>query len=302
MLRSLYKLRFTAPVHFGPESGGEKLSSHAMAFRADLLFSALFLQGDGDALLHWVQQGRLWFSDAFPYQESTLYIPQPVGIWNPQTMTDDPAVWKLFKHLAYIPLDQLGAYVRGQCDPASLKTSFGTGYEVTRVNRRDADQSPYPVGCFRFADGCGLYIIVSADEQAMEGFDKRLLSLSANGIGGKVSSGWGKFVFEKAGLPPILAAGLDNHQAAYQLLLSTALPEDDALEEALSNGAWLLVRRGGFSYSTSAAAHKKHTVFLLGSGSVFSRRFRGTMLDVGLGMPHPVWRCAMAGFMGVDVS
>ncbi|MDO5325215.1 MAG: hypothetical protein Q4G00_00710 [Clostridia bacterium] len=303
MPRIVYKLRFTTPVHFGAESGGNKLSSQSMAFRADLLFSALYLQGDGDALLKWVKNGRLWFSDAFPYHENTLYLPKPIGIWNRQIPADDPSVRKQLKKIAYIPIDQLNAFVHGNCDPASLRTSFGTGYEVTRVNRRDYDLPlPYQLAGFRFADGCGLYLIVSADEQAMEGFEKRLLSLSANGIGGKVSSGWGKFVFEKNELPEVLAQGLDNRQAACQMLLSTALPEDDELDSALRHGTWLLVRRGGFSYSPAANAHKKHTVFLLGAGSVFPKRFRGTMLDVGLDMPHPVWRCAMAGFMGVDVS
>lgn len=292
MLRRVYKLHFITPVHFGAESGGDKLSSLSMSFRADQLFSALF----DDAMLDWVRDGSLWFSDAFPFHNNILYIPKPVGIWSRDI--GDPSVRKLFKKIEYIPLDQIDNYIHGKCDPKELRVSFGTRYEMTRLNKRDFELPlPYQVAGFRFADDCGLYVIAAGEEEAMEGFDRRMKSLS--GIGGKVSSGWGKFTVEEAELPLQLAAAMDNEQAPYQMLLSSALPREEELASVLETGTWLLVRRGGFAFSPSSNSHKKKTVFLLGSGSVFSHRFVGTMLDVGQSMPHPVWRYAMAGFMAI---
>lgn len=57
--------------------------------------------------------------------------------------------------------------------------------------------------------------------------------------------------------------------------------------------------RGGFATSERVNPLKKQTVYLLGAGSTFTHRFQGCLLDVGIGMPHPVWRYAKAMFMGV---
>lgn len=302
MLRKIYKLYFTTPVHFGTESGGDKLSSAAMTFRADTLFSALYLQGNGDELLNAVNCGRLWFSDAFPFSGEQLYLPKPMGIRNAANTLDDPSVRKLYKKLSYVPLSQLSAFMKGESSPERLQASFGTVFESVRVNRRDYDLPlPYQVAGFRFGDDCGLYLIVAAEDEGVSAlFESRLRSLSAEGIGGKTSSGWGKFVFESLPVPRELEEGLLNDQAPCQLLLSTALPAEEETEQALRTGNWLLVRRGGFSFSLSENAHKKRTLYLLGSGSTFAARFRGQVVDVARSMPHPVWRCAMAGFMGVD--
>lgn len=302
MLRNLYKLRFLTPVHFGADSGGDKLTAIAMTFHADTLFSALYLQGEGEKLLSAVSNGQMWFSDAFPYSGDQLYLPKPAGIRNAASTLEDPSVRKLYKRLSFIPLSQLNTFLRGESDPMKLQTSFGSEFETVRVNHRDFEQPlPYQITAYRFRDGCGLYLIVSAaDESVSSLFDRQLLSLSAEGLGGKVSSGWGKFDYEKLPLPQAMESGLDNDAASCQLLLSTALPLQEETEQVLQNGNWLLVRRGGFSFSTSGKVHKKRTLYLLSSGSTFAQRFHGQIINVAQNMPHPVWRYAMAGFMGVD--
>ena len=73
-----------------------------------------------------------------------------------------------------------------------------------------------------------------------------------------------------------------------------------AVYAALDGAYYTVARRGGFTNSEQIAPLKKRTVHLLGAGSTFRRRFAGTVLDLGVGMPHPVWRYARGMFMGVN--
>jgi CRISPR-associated protein Csm4 len=53
---------------------------------------------------------------------------------------------------------------------------------------------PYHVAAWRFAAHCGLYLIVRYEKQEdLQLFTNLLQDLSWEGIGGKQSSGWGKF-------------------------------------------------------------------------------------------------------------
>ena len=309
MRHAICKLTFTTATRFGSDAGGSSLTGTAMTFRADVLFSALFAalvrQGSADELLRSVNCGELALSDALPWRGDRLFLPKPVGIFaRPDSPAfEDPSQRKLLKKITFIPSDALMDFMAGRANLTELRelNSFGKPFEVTRVNRRDGDQPlPYRVGGFRFADNCGLYIVVSGTDAALELFDRGMLCLSADGIGGKISSGWGKFAFETRPAPENWNRALDDVAAPRQMLLSTALPADDELEAALDGAYYTVARRGGFTNSEQIAPLKKRTVHLLGAGSTFRRRFAGTVLDVGVGMPHPVWRYARGMFMGVN--
>lgn len=299
----IYKLTFSTAVHFGSDDGGDHLSSVNMSFHSDSLFSALYLQamkiGKQDELLSSVKSGSLCFSDALPWKGNRFYIPRPVGIFAQPTRDFDPSVRKIMKRVRFIPVDMLKPYLSGTFDPEQLLTEFGAAYYTTRVNIRDAEAPlPYQVGAFRFFDDCGLYIIVKTDNEKLmaELFDM----LSVHGIGGKVSSGLGKFTYSTIKPDELFAKYLNNTSAAYSLLLSTALPEDDALESAMQHSHYTLVRRGGFTQSESSRPVKKHTVYAFGAGSTFAKPFLGSVRDVGMHMPHPVYRCLASCFMGVE--
>ena len=299
----IYKLHFTTPVHFGDDSGGNLLTAVRMTFRGDVLFSALYMQGNAELFRQAVASGELWFSDAFPYCGDILYLPKPIGLWNRERNAGDPSMRKLFKKLQYIPMDHLTEFLHGMSDPRKLDCTFAVSHDTTRVNRRDfEDPLPYQVSAMRFVDGCGLYVIVqSLREEILTDFEQRLTLLSADGIGGRRSSGWGKFTWERFPIPDTLKKGLEDEEAPCQMLLSTALPRDNDLENAMEGACYLLVRRGGFTYSPLTQPTKKRTLYLFGAGSTFPKRFEGQLLDVGLNMPHPVWRYAEAGFMGVRI-
>lgn len=309
MRRAICKLTFNTAVRFGSDAGGSSLTGTNMAFRADVLFSALFrvllVQGRSDEFLHATQCGRLTFSDAFPWRDGSFFLPRPVGIFAKpdNTMNTDPSQRKLLKRIAFIPMNQLNGFLEGKANLSELEACnrFGNAFEETRVNQRDGIlPMPYRVAGFRFEDGCGLYVVVEGDDAALSLFEHGMTALSGEGIGGKVSSGWGKFGFELEPTSEEWNRAMENSQASRQMLLSSALPSDDEIPDVLEDAYYTVVRRGGFAFSEQINPLKKQTVYLLGAGSTFRHRFRGVVLDVGVDMPHPVWRYARAMFMGVD--
>lgn len=110
-------------------------------------------------------------------------------------------------------------------DKHSMKVSVGIlGNE---------EPMPYRVSSFHFNDGSGLYIIVGTETvKESEMFYDLLESLSYQGLGGKKSSGLGRFDFLEKELPEALNKRIDN-KATHYMLLSTALPEDDEFEKSL---------------------------------------------------------------------
>ena len=309
MRHAICKLSFHTAVHFGSDDGGSSLTGARPTFHADVLFSALFralqARGSAETLLHAVQSGELSFSDAFPWSGPRFFLPRPVGLFarHAHSADEDPSQRKLLKRITYVPADLLEDFLQGRADLQMLHSlnRFGRAFEETRVNRRDGDQPlPYQVSGFRFAEDAGLYLIVSGTEPSMEQFETGMAVLAAEGIGGKISSGWGKFDFEMAQISDRWAKALENDAAPCQMLLSAALPSEEELSAALDDAYYTVLRRGGFAFSEQSRPLKKRTTYLLGAGSTFPRRFEGTVLEVGVGMPHPVWRYARAMFMGVE--
>lgn len=61
------------------------------------------------------------------------------------------------------------------------------------------DPEPYRVNAFYFNDGNGLYIIVGfQDEKVKNLFEELLESLSYTGVGGKKSTGLGRFEYQES--------------------------------------------------------------------------------------------------------
>ena len=252
-------------------------------------------------LIYKVQEGSLRISDAFPFQDDQFYLPRPAGMHPTKTDVDlDPSIRKRLKELKWIPAEKLGSWLAGSVSIEELARVFGVVVEQTRVNRRDPIPLPYPVYGFRFFDRCGLYIIscLKTDEDAAW-MDSSMQLLSAGGIGGKVSSGWGKYSLEKMEVPDCLQKMLNNLNG-YQMLLSTAFPAEQEAEKAMQDANYVLIRRGGFTAGISEKPIKKKTSYLMAAGSTFSSRFDGILYDVATKSPHPVWRYAKALMAGVE--
>lgn len=318
---TVYRMQFHTGVHLGMR----RLEDGEHSLYADTLFSALCqeaVQAGSDVLQQFVScsaSGAVQFTDAFPYHEETCYIPKPM-LTDCHQQDRDSVRKKALKKLEYIPADSLNAFLSGKLDvmkeSRTLK-KMGAGEIRMHVFLDEEQSRPYPVGTYRFHDGWGLYFILGwkaeSDRNAVENL---LKGLQYAGIGGKRKSGLGRFTLircEKdevgSGVPEalcqMLQAGETESEDLEYISLTTALPSEAELDEALENARYSIVRRSGFvsSETYSDVPLKKAESYMLKSGSVFQRRFEGEILDVSETYSetnaHPVYRYAKPMFLGV---
>lgn len=309
----LYKLSFTTALHIGKDNAGPSLDNGQMAIHADTLFAALCSEaaraGHLEFLVNHFRAGHLVISDALPYNREDIFLPKPILFLDNKQREGDSGLKKKLKKIEYIPLSKFDAYLRNLSatvpDLQDLEYGFGQLSTLTRVAIKGNEQPmPYHVAAWEFAEGCGLYIIAGVnDPKAQEIFAQLLVNLGYTGIGGKQSSGWGKYDVEQHPVPESLNIMLGDQQASYQMLLGTALPVDEQLDDILAESWYTLLRRGGFVRSETYADTplKKRTLYMLGPGSCLRQRFRGGMFDLSDHGAHPVWRCGNTLFVGVNV-
>lgn len=299
-----------------------------MRFCADTLFSALchaaLLDGGNSRaakLCEAAAEGRLLLSDGMPWQEQTredvLYIPRP--ILSPQKRIEvAPEKRKAIKKLRYLPARVMDDYFQSiahgiPMDFEGVSQNFGLSEERTRVAvPSQGDARPYFVGVFHFGRDCGLYFISACTDDALQDEVHRLLKrLQYSGIGGKVSSGLGKFEIADAidlGEPfdsdtQWLNRALHQVNAPVQMTLSVCLPADDELESALDGAEYQLIRRGGFISDPmdGSAPRKKRSQAVFQAGSTFRRRFQGQLSEVGTSAGHAVYRYNRPLWVGVSI-
>ncbi|NLK52425.1 MAG: type III-A CRISPR-associated RAMP protein Csm4 [Syntrophomonadaceae bacterium] len=311
---SLYKLNFTTALHMGKHSGGASLDDGQMTIHADTLFSALCCEaarvGQIDQLVKYFADGTLTISDALPYAEEELFLPKPILFVGNKKREGDASLKKKLKSLEFIPLSSFREYLKGLNQPEvnldKLSGIFGHLTTITRVAIKGNNPPlPYHVAAWKFASGCGLYIIVRFEQdEALDTFETLLANLGLSGIGGKQSSGLGKFKVQQSPVPAELIELIEEEPAEYQMLLGTALPVDAELDKILQNGWYTVVRRGGFIRSENYAPGqlKKRSIYMLAPGSCLPSRFKGGMYDLSdNGGAHPVWRCGRTLFAGVNL-
>ncbi len=302
----IYKLYFRTGVHFGMGA----LSDSAKAFRADTLFSALCIEALKnreevlEQLLMYTKSGTFVISDAMPFLSDKLFIPKPI-VHIEQKQTDEVELTgKQFKNIDYIGAEDLERYMKGEYDPRNSDTIEGLGtYEERDLTaiRIGQDPLPYPVGIYQYGEGNGLYVIAGfGGKEIREQLEELLIGVSLTGIGGKRSSGLGKFDFKRYDVPEYLEKRLVADYGRY-MLLSGGLPFDDELEEVLENATYKLSKRSGFvqSESFSDTQQRKRDIYMIDAGSVCNRRFHGKVEDVSSGGAHPVYRYASPLFLGV---
>ncbi|TEB14039.1 hypothetical protein Psfp_03240 [Pelotomaculum sp. FP] len=309
----LYRLNFTTALHIGKDSGGTSLDDSQVGIHADTLFSALCCEAARDdriaKLVNYFTDGTLTISDALPYDKDDLFLPRPILFVGNKKHEGDASLKKALKGVEYVPLSFFQEYLHALDQPQlnldKLKYKFGRLIVSARVAVKGNNPPlPYHIAAWKFTPGCGLYIIVrSGHEEALNTFTALLTGLGLSGIGGKQSSGWGKFEVRQSHVPPELITLIEDNKAQYQMLLGTALPVDNELNEVLANSWYTLVRRGGFIRSENYAPGqlKKRTMYMLAPGSCLRRRFSGGMYDLSDNGAHPVWRCGNTLFVGVNL-
>lgn len=307
MAERIVKLSFSAPVHFG----GGRLSDGEYTCDAATLFSALYIEalktGCADGLLSAARSGDFATSDAFPYIGDRLYLPKPlvgaIDRTERPSEAGDSRARKANKALKFIPVEKLQDYLSGTFDFIEELDRFDNGVSFlrTKVNlmrETSEDAEPYHVGGFQFKPGCGIYFVVSGSYDC----EPLLEQLSYSGLGGKRSSGYGRFAFEILDASPFSLVG-DGGSCERAMLLTSALPcEEELTDDLLAGAKYRLEKKGGFVQSAhhSATPRKKRSMWLFVPGSVFGRRFCGDVFDVNATAgAHPVWRYARALWMEV---
>ena len=302
MQYSIYKLEFQTGVHFGTGM----LNESAYTFQADQLFSALYIEAlkmkCQKELFDCVKNGKLLFSDAFPFFGQQYMIPKPMLYVEPKVKGISEQK-KKYKKIQFIPVEQLEDFLDGTMDlDGEIFKGYGTYMQQSMVNVRNNEETlPYRVGTFYFSENCGLYIIVAYESESEKTLAENLLEgLSYTGIGGKKSVGLGKFNLLRGKMSKCMQEHLER-DSNKKILLSVALPRDEELECALNGASYQLSKRSGFVASSDYADEwrKKKELFVFVSGSCFEQLFEGDVYDVSDGGSHPVYRYAKSLFMGV---
>lgn len=325
----LFNLSFQTPVHFGNSMMAHSLDTSEMTCCADTLFSAMchaaYSLGGSDKvewLIQAVQEGQLRLSDCMPFCGDTYYLPRPC--WLPQKRLEiQEKDRKVLKKAEWIPAEEmencLGA-LRGDMDydwtTAGNSSLFGTTEEITKATVPDKEDAvPYTVGLFRFQKDCGLYFILGYEkEEDREQIELLVEALGYSGIGGEISSGYGKFsIYDTALLnepedafdngTKWLYQALHTQKAANWMLVTASLPEETELENTLTDGCFQLIRRSGFTHpqGENHSLLKKQTQYFLKSGSVLKHTFQGSLYKVGTSREHPIYRYAYPLFLGVNL-
>lgn len=303
---TMYRLTFQTAVHFGRQN----LDEGEYTCCADTLFSALcqeaFKLGEHvlQRLYHETKEGKLLFSDTFPYMKQTYFLPKPIKRIESDRREGDSTVKKAFKKLKYIPVDMLDTYLQGEFDIMNAPgfDSYGHFEMKTAVSiRGEVETMPYRIGTYYYNAGNGLYLIVGyQNKDGLALVEELLKMLSFSGLGGKRTAGFGRFNLIQDDIPMELHKRLESQGTQY-MSLSVALPTDQELESAMNDADYLLCRRSGFVASENYAKEqmRKKDLYVFKAGSCFGTRFCGDIYDVSDGGRHPVYRYAKPMFMEV---
>ena len=328
MRHEIILFRFTSPVHFGDAAEGGDLGEILSYCRADTFFSALCREAADISqellacVVEGVQRGKLRFSDLFPWKKGTscyeLYLPRPVmnlphteqaKTLSYEEVREQSGERKKYKKRSFIRASEMESYLQER--NISAQPDFGKEELRTQYNARE--KRPYGIGAYHFMPDAGLYLILSGDEELAEKLEPLIKLLGMAGIGGKRSSGFGKYIFEDdpldlsdentyggddVSLYKMLCAGHSNCYMA----LSSFLPEKLEVGD-MSSGTGKIIKRGGFAWSREMTGPAKvSSVYMMASGSCFSKRLEGRIADVNNGsVPHPVYKYGKGLFVGLPL-
>lgn len=293
-------------VHFGRKN----LDTTEITFHADTLFSALFQEAikleKQEIFLQRVCEGKIILSDAFPYIAKTYYVPKPIiseSVKEEKTIEDFKQK-KMLKNLKYIPVNTISEFVNGTFPEEYMEDLEYLGVQKMKVSvgiRGMDEPEPYRVSIWYFNEGAGLYILAGYEQKTdLELLNELFDSLQYTGVGGKKSSGLGRFKYKVCEVPDNMKKQLVGKKQK-SILLSTALPEDNELETVLRDASYMLIKRSGFIDSSVYAPQqmRKRDLYVFSPGSCFTHTFEGRIIEEKNGGTHPIFRYEKAFFMGV---
>ena len=306
MKYGIYKLKFPYGAHFG----NRVLENSEIGFGADTLFSALYQEAYKYDLelakdfFNAVTFDKLIFSNVFPFVEQNYLLPKPVMAVHSEEISDSERK-KQFKKMKYVSHQYLADYLAGEIDAGAelnIEKEIGQVEVKTSAAVRGLENTmPYRVGVYRFKKNSGLYLLYGyEDNNSKDIFGNLLDRLSFSGVGGKKSSGLGRFEIFNGNINDDLTKRLSEKYDRY-VILSAAIPVNEQMESSLKGATYSLIRRSGFvdSRTYSDSYMRKKDSYLFCAGSVFTAKFGGSILDVSSNETHPVYRYAKPLFLGV---
>ncbi len=330
----VFRLNFFTPVHFGDTSTGGNLEKISLNYSADTLFSALCVEAAAQSrvllekLIQKVQAEKILFSSLFPYYqegsgEEELYLPKPLcrveevadsDIKNYQEMKLAATQMKRMKKTTWVRASQIRPMLKAMRENAPYNIDLPEfAFKATgeKVNCRLEESLPYFVGSYFFAPQAGLYFVARLEEESDLSWLKELVkSLGYTGIGGKRSSGYGKYeLYDESAISngPIsvdeqaLQVMLGAKDAALQMCIAPLMPLKEELK-LVKEGSYKLLRRSGFIDSTNLKETvKRRDVYMLSEGSCFSRRLKGQIVELSsTKVEHSVYRSGKGLFVGLN--
>ena len=134
---------------------------------------------------------------------------------------------KLSKKLQFLALENVDDYLNGELFENEEHAVIDT---VTK-NQPHKDDNLYQVATTRFSNDTSLYVIANESDLLNE----LMSSLQYSGLGGKRSSGFGRFELDIQNIPLELSDRLTKNHSDKVMSLTTALPVDADLEEAMED-------------------------------------------------------------------
>lgn len=338
MIYYVFTLKFLAPVHFGDTASGGNLDRMSLSCSADTLFAALCNEAaasDADLLPKLIQKvsdGQVKFSSLFPYyrtkdgeEDLYMYLPKPLLQMDVKEQTSKSfsemkqlaTKLKKQKKTSYIRACQMQEWLHNSSQGIALDyevPEFAVPFVSGKVNLREAEPLPYYVGSYLFAENTGLYFICGVeDEDDIAWLCDLLVQLGMSGIGGKRSSGYGKFtidleeekweLYEDGGIyedDSAIALMLYDETSIKQMCLAPVCPLASEIE-IVKNGTYKLLKRGGFISSPDMVENiKRDSVYMLAEGSCFNKRLQGQLLEQSINcLEHKLYRDGVGMFVGL---
>ena len=312
-----YKLDFPQGYHVS----NFRLSDSNIKISADVLFSAIVHEANNmggqeavDKLVKLFNENSLIISDLFPYIEDKLYIPKPYFITEREK--EDLDYKKKLNRLEFIEFNKIEDWFRGklildgECFNLKNEDIFMGKHRVsTKIKHsKDGQHDIYNVGSYKFNNDLsrGLYFVFGyKDMDDLFFFDDLMYSLSFSGLGGKRTSGLGRFNFTYDELEKEYER-LINNKTNLNILLTTSIPKKTELSAVLdSRASYKLIRKGGFIKPKKGENvienHRKKDIYFFDSGSTFEQTYLGDIYRVDNSYKHPIYRYGSSMFIGVEI-
>ncbi len=326
---TIYKLRFTSPLHLGDERADYDKS--LTVYHSDSLYAAVtaVLARVGKKVPKTGDWG-FTVSSLFPYyqkgekDEAVYFLPKIKKQDN-----FDPEIRKKVKKIAWLDLDYFNNYIAGKelfsgnikdehfkksyltsrnIDEDFISSEVNPRVTVSRTGKEEA--KPFYMDRLYFSDNSGMYFIAYGKNFDM--LETALNILKDEGIGTDRTVGNGFFEWRKTEIE------IELPESDYLTNLSMFIPENKTQLEQLLSGvaaAYDFQKRGGWLTEVGLNTFRKNSIYMFNEGSVFKWENTNTVLLKGkiadlkpnldydhLGRDeHPVWRNGKALFIPVKI-